>query len=33
VSLEQLLHAALVDYPRYVDPETGVPCEPEKVLA
>ncbi|KAB0504871.1 capsular polysaccharide biosynthesis protein [Pseudomonas moorei] len=33
VSLEQLLHAALVEYPRYVDPETGAPCEPETVLA
>ncbi|WP_053157566.1 capsular polysaccharide biosynthesis protein [Pseudomonas sp. P1.8] len=32
VSLEQLLHAALVEYPRYVDPETGAPCEPETVL-
>jgi capsular polysaccharide export protein len=33
VSLEQLLHAALVEYPRYVDPETGTPCPPETVLA
>lgn len=33
VSLEQLLHAALVEYPRYVDPESGQPCEPEVVLA
>jgi capsular polysaccharide export protein len=33
VSLEQLLHAALVEYPRYVDPETGAPCPPETVLA
>lgn len=33
VSLEQLLHAALVEYPRYVDPETGAPCQPETVLA
>ena len=32
VSLEQLLHAALVEYPRYVDPETGKPCPPETVL-
>ncbi|SEM99269.1 capsular polysaccharide export protein [Pseudomonas sp. ok272] len=32
VSLEQLLHAALVEYPRYVDPETGEPCPPEAVL-
>ncbi|MEF3696794.1 capsular polysaccharide biosynthesis protein [Desulfolutivibrio sp.] len=28
----QLVHAALVDYPRYVDPETGEPCPPERVL-
>ncbi|MNQ21798.1 Capsule polysaccharide biosynthesis protein [compost metagenome] len=33
VSLEQLLHAALVEYPRYVDPESGEACEPEVVLA
>jgi capsular polysaccharide export protein len=33
VSLEQLLHAALVEYPRYVDPETGAPCQVETVLA
>ena len=33
VSLEQLLHAALVEYPRYVDPESGKACEPEVVLA
>jgi capsular polysaccharide export protein len=33
VSLEQLLHAALVGYPRYVDPESGQPCAPEVVLA
>jgi capsular polysaccharide export protein len=33
VCLEQLLHAALVEYPRYVDPESGEACEPEVVLA
>lgn len=33
VSLDQLVHASLVEYPRYVDPETGAPCEPEKVVA
>jgi capsular polysaccharide export protein len=33
VSLEQLVHAALVRYPRYVDPETGKRCDPEAVLA
>jgi len=32
VPLLQLVHAALVDYPRYVDPETGEPCPPERVL-
>lgn len=31
--LEHLVHAALVDYPRYVDPETGLRCEVETVLA
>lgn len=31
-SLEQLVHAALVDYARYVDPETGHPCGPERVI-
>jgi len=32
-SLEQLVHAALVDYPRYIDPETGSRCEAERVIA
>lgn len=32
VSLEKLAHAALVEYPRYVDPETGQACEAERVL-
>lgn len=32
VSLEQLVHAALVSYPRYVHPETLSRCEPEQVL-
>jgi capsular polysaccharide export protein len=31
-SLKQLVHAALVDYPRYVNPETGKRCEVEEVL-
>lgn len=31
--LLQLLHAALVEYPRYRDPETGQPCPAETVLA
>lgn len=33
VPLENLVHAALIDYPRYVDPETGQRCEVETVLA
>lgn len=32
VPLEHLVHAALVDYPRYVDPETGRPCQAERVI-
>lgn len=32
-SLEQLVHAALVDYPRYVSPETGRACTPEVLMA
>jgi capsular polysaccharide export protein len=32
VPLENLVHAALVDYPRYVDPETGKRCDPERVI-
>ncbi len=32
-TLEQLVHAALVEYPRYVNPETGCRCEVEEVLA
>jgi capsular polysaccharide export protein len=32
-SLEQLVHAALVAYARYVDPDSGAPCEVERVLA
>jgi capsular polysaccharide export protein len=31
--IEQLVHAALIDYPRYVDPETGQPCQVEQVLS
>jgi capsular polysaccharide export protein len=33
LNLSQLVHAALVDYPRYLDPETGVRCEVEQLLA
>lgn len=32
VSLEDLVHAALVEYPRYLDPETAERCEPERVI-
>ncbi|MBV7486197.1 capsular polysaccharide biosynthesis protein [Bordetella sp. BOR01] len=32
-SLEALVHAALIDYPKYMDPETSLPCEAETVLA
>jgi len=33
VTLENLVHAALIDYPRYIDPETGMRCEPERLIA
>lgn len=33
VALAQLVHAALVDYARYVDPETGQRCAPEQLIA
>jgi capsular polysaccharide export protein len=32
VSLSQLIHASLVDYPRYVCPERGEPCTPEVLI-
>ncbi|MEE2001484.1 capsular polysaccharide biosynthesis protein [Alkalimonas sp. MEB108] len=32
ISLQQLIHAALIDYPRYLDPETSQPCEVETLL-
>ncbi|NEV61127.1 capsular polysaccharide biosynthesis protein [Thiorhodococcus minor] len=32
-SLAQLVHASLIDYPRYRDPETGEHCDVERVLA
>ena len=32
VTLEQLVHGALIEYPRYVDPENGLPCTPEDVV-
>jgi capsular polysaccharide export protein len=27
--LDHLIHAALIEYPRYYDPVTGTPCPPE----
>ena len=30
--LAQLIHGALVAYPRYLDPETGQRCEPERLM-
>jgi capsular polysaccharide export protein len=32
VPLENIVHAALVDYPRYLDPETGRRCEVERLM-
>lgn len=32
VTLPNLVHAALIDYPRHVDPETGMSCEPERII-
>lgn len=32
VALTDLVHAALVDYPRYIDPETFARCEAERVI-
>ncbi|MDD5177489.1 MAG: hypothetical protein PHQ05_13815 [Sterolibacterium sp.] len=32
VTLVNLVHAALIDYPRYIDPETARRCEPERVI-
>lgn len=32
VSRAQLIHAALITYPRYLDPESGQRCEVERVL-
>jgi capsular polysaccharide export protein len=33
LSLEALVHAALIDYARYVDPETGAACSAERAVA
>lgn len=32
-TLPALVHAALIDYPRYLDPETFERCEPERAIA
>lgn len=32
-SLEGLVHATLIDYPRYLDPKTGLPCPVEVAVA
>jgi capsular polysaccharide export protein len=32
VQVENLAHAALLEYPRYIDPETGRRCEAERVI-
>ena len=32
VALESLVHAALVDYPRYLDPETNTRCQVERLI-
>lgn len=32
ISLDQLVHATLIGYPRYWDPVTGDPCTPEVIL-
>lgn len=31
-TIEGLAHAALIDYPRYFDPKTGLPCPVEVAL-
>lgn len=33
VGLENLVHASLVSYPRYLDPESDKPCSPERLIA
>jgi len=33
IALVKLVHAALLAYPRYIDPETGQACNAERVLA
>lgn len=33
VTRDELVHAALVEYTRWCDPETGARCEPERIIA
>jgi len=32
IALESLVHAAFIDYPRYFDPVSKLPCSPELAL-
>ncbi len=32
VTIEGLIHATLIDYPRYMDPISGLPCTPEVMV-
>ena len=32
VSLDGLVHATLIDYPRYMDPKSGLACTPELLV-
>lgn len=32
ISFEQLIHGTLIDYTRYLDPESGQLCEPERLV-
>ena len=33
IALENLVYGALIAYPRYLDPETNLPCEVERLIA
>ncbi|MEE9452867.1 MAG: capsular polysaccharide biosynthesis protein [Paracoccaceae bacterium] len=32
ITIEGLIHATLIDYPRYMDPVSGLPCTPEVMV-
>jgi len=32
ITLDQLVHATLIDYPRYLDPVSNLPCTPELIV-